>query len=395
MDTQETIISEQEVTPWSVKANDGVDYNRLIKDFGTVPINEELLQRIEKITKKPVHPWLKRGLFFSHRSLESILDAVEQGKPFYLYTGRGPSSEALHLGHMIPFIFTKYLQDAFDVPLVIQMTDDEKFLWKDLSLEETHRLAFENAKDIIAVGFDVKKTFIFSDLDYVGTMYPNICKIQKCVTANQAESIFGFVGTDNIGKYAFPAVQAAPSFSSSFPHIFGKDSNYHCLIPCAIDQDPFFRMTRDVAPRLGLLKPAVIHSKFFPALQGPKTKMSASDSASAIFMTDSPKEVQEKVKKYAFSGGRETKEEHKKLGGNPEVDVPYQYISVFCYDDAHVKDLHDSYKSGIMFSSDMKEELIKVIVPFIEEHKKARAAITDELVSEFMRVRPLIFTNKI
>jgi len=83
------------------------------------------------------------------------------------------------------------------------------------------------------------------------------------------------------------------------------------------------------------------------------------------------------------------------LGGNPEVDVPYQYISVFCYDDAHVKDLHDSYKSGIMFSSDMKEELIKVIVPFIEEHKKARAAITDELVSEFMRVRPLIFTNKI
>lgn len=43
---------------------------------------------------------------------------------------QGPSSEALHLGHLVPFIFTKYLQDAFKVPLVIQITDDEKTLWR-------------------------------------------------------------------------------------------------------------------------------------------------------------------------------------------------------------------------------------------------------------------------
>lgn len=61
---------------------------------------------------------------------------------------------------MIPFVFTKYLQDVFDVPLVIQMTDDEKFLWKDLTLEQAHRLAIENAKDIIACGFDVNKVLL-------------------------------------------------------------------------------------------------------------------------------------------------------------------------------------------------------------------------------------------
>lgn len=54
-------------------------------------------------------------------------------------------------------------------------------------------------------------------------------------------------------------------------------------------------MTRDVAPRLGFLKPALIHSKFFPALQGNNTKMSASDSNSAIYLTDSPDQVKEKV----------------------------------------------------------------------------------------------------
>jgi tryptophanyl-tRNA synthetase len=63
------------------------------------------------------------------------------------------------------------LQDAFKVPLVIQLTDDEKFLWKNIKLEETRRLARENAKDIIACGFDINRTFIFSDFDYVGGYY--------------------------------------------------------------------------------------------------------------------------------------------------------------------------------------------------------------------------------
>jgi len=60
------------------------------------------------------------------------------------------------------------LQDAFKVPLVIQLTDDEKFLWKNMTISECKRLARENAKDIIACGFDVERTFIFTDLDYVG-----------------------------------------------------------------------------------------------------------------------------------------------------------------------------------------------------------------------------------
>lgn len=119
-------------------------------------------------------------------------------------------------------------------------------------------------------------------------------RIQKCVTFNQVKGIFGFGDSDPIGKIAFPAAQAAPSFSSSFPFIFGA-RKVHCFIPCAIDQDPYFRMTRDVAPRIGFPKPALIHSSFFPALQGAKTKMSASDTNSAVFLTDTPKQIKTKV----------------------------------------------------------------------------------------------------
>lgn len=62
----------------------------------------------------------------------------------------------------------RWLQDVFDIPLVIQLTDDEKFLWKDMTLDEARQLAFENARDIIACGFDIEKTFIFSDFDFIG-----------------------------------------------------------------------------------------------------------------------------------------------------------------------------------------------------------------------------------
>ena len=130
------------------------------------------------------------------------------------------------------------------------------------------RLAYENAKDIIACGFDVNKTFLFSDLDYIQHLYPTVLKIQKLTTYNQAKAIFGFTMSDNIGKSSFPAVQAAPAFSSSFDIPLKGSANMPCLIPCAIDQDAYFRKTRDVAPRLGYRKPALIHSKFFPPLQG-------------------------------------------------------------------------------------------------------------------------------
>jgi len=130
-----------------------------------------MIDRIEKVSGKPVHHFIKRGIFFCERDLGLILDAYEKKKPFYLYTGRGPSAESMHLGHTIPFIFTKYLQDAFDVCLVIQITDDEKFMYRtELELEGpkgTIAMGINNIKDIIAFGFDPAKTFIFSDVGYI------------------------------------------------------------------------------------------------------------------------------------------------------------------------------------------------------------------------------------
>eukprot|EP00242_Pyramimonas_sp_CCMP2087_P012249 CAMPEP_0198214162 /NCGR_PEP_ID=MMETSP1445-20131203/38403_1 /TAXON_ID=36898 /ORGANISM="Pyramimonas sp., Strain CCMP2087" /LENGTH=436 /DNA_ID=CAMNT_0043889213 /DNA_START=1 /DNA_END=1308 /DNA_ORIENTATION=+ len=371
---------EQQVTPWDVNAGaDGkIDYEKLIKKFGCQSITPELIERVERLTGMPAHPLLRRGVFFAHRDLKELLDAYEKDPNcFYLYTGRGPSSESLHMGHLIPFTFTKYLQDAFKVPLVIQLTDDEKSIWKGISIEESRRLAFENAKDIIAIGFNPKSTFIFNDFDYVGgNFYKNMVAIGKCVTFNQARGIFGFTNEDCIAKIAFPPVQAAPSFPDCFPHMFGEGKKLRCLIPCAIDQDPYFRMTRDVAPRIGGHKPFLIESRFFPSLKGDSGKMSASDPNSAIYVTDTPKQIKSKVNKHAFSGGRDTVEEHREKGGDLNVDVSWKYLNFFLDDDEELKKIGEEYGSGRMLTGEIKKKLIDVVTAMVTRHQEIRAKIT-------------------
>lgn len=384
---------DQKVTPWDVEGAvvDGktveIDYERLIKDFGTRKITVETLERFEVVTGFKPHRLLRRGLFFSERDLTAILDRYEHGEPFFLYTGRGPSSGSMHLGHMIPFAFTKWLQDVFDVPLVIMMTDDEKFLFKPaLTIDDVKKFTLENAKDIIAVGFDLKKTFIFSDLQYMGgAFYENVVRVSRQVTTSVAKSIFGFKDMDNIGRLHFASIQIATSFSSTFPHIFKGRSDIPCLIPCAIDQDPYFRLCRDVASKLHYPKPALVHSKFIPALQGAQSKMSASVATSTIYLSDTPKMIEKKIKKHAFSGGKATLEDQRKYGAEPEIDVAYQYISFFLEDDAELERIYKAYKSGEMLTGEVKQICAKVIGDFASEFQANREKVNDEVVAQYMK----------
>ena len=148
------------VTPWEVSGD--VDYDRLIKEFGVSKLDDKILTRLKKRTKE-VHFMLRRKVFFAHRDLKFILDEFDKGNKFFLYTGRAPSGP-VHLGHLLPWIFTKWLQDKFGCELYFEITDAEKYLIKNLSLEQTKKWAYENILDIIAIGFDPKKTFIFPKL---------------------------------------------------------------------------------------------------------------------------------------------------------------------------------------------------------------------------------------
>ena len=348
------------VTPWVVEGE--VDYIKLVERFGTNIIDDKLMERFIKSAGED-HYLLRRRIFFSHRDLDKVLDDWENGRGFFLYTGRGPSGP-MHIGHIIPFYFTKWLQDRFKVNVYIQLTDDEKYLEESrgLTLEDTSKWSYENALDIIAVGFDPDRTFIFQDTEYVRNMYPIALKVARKINFSWVRAVFGFTHETNIGLIFYPALQIVPA-------LFEKK---RCLIPAAIDQDPYWRIQRDIAESLGYYKTAAIHSKFLPPLTGPAGKMSASKPESAIYLHDEPKTVRRKIWQ-AYSGGQPTVELHRRLGGNPEVDVAFQWLYFFFEpDDVKVKKLEEDYRSGRILSGEMKNILIERVTSFLEEHQRRR-----------------------
>ncbi|KAG6814289.1 hypothetical protein H0H92_013414 [Tricholoma furcatifolium] len=325
--------TDQVVTPWDVQGSvsaDGkqqaIDYDKLIDQFGTRRVDDALLARFERLTGQRPH------------DLRALL------------------------------------------------ADDEKFLFKhELKVEQTKGFARQNARDIIAVGFDPKKTFIFSNYDYMGgAFYENVSKISRQITYSQAKATFGFSESDNIGKIHFAAIQAAPSFSNSFPQIFGTATSSPCLIPCAIDQDPYFRLTRDVAQKLKYQKPTLLHAKFFPALQGPQTKMSASDPNSSIYMSDKAAQIKNKINRHGFSGGQETEEEHRRLGGDTDVDVSYQYLTFFLDDDEELERLGKEYRAGTLLTGQLKAKCIEVLQKFVGDFQERKAKVTEAEINLFM-----------
>ena len=232
------------VTPWEVEGD--IDYNKLIEKFGTFAINNEIIEKIEKITGE-VHPFLKNRYFFSHRDLDWILDEYQKGNKFYLYTGRGPSGH-VHLGHLMPWLFTKYLQDKFNVKLIFQITDDEKFLFNDnKDLETINKFTFENVLDIIAIGFDPVKTKIIIDTKHINYLYPLSIEIAKRITFSTAKAVFGFSNSSNIGMIGFPPIQSASVFSS----FSNRKKINSCINSSSNRSGSFFKKKKKRTPKEG------------------------------------------------------------------------------------------------------------------------------------------------
>ena len=362
------------VTPYKVEGN--VDYDAFTRQFGASLIDERLEKRIERLAGGSNY-LLRRHIFYSHRDLNWLFDEYEKGNKFYLYTGIAPSG-SMHIGHLIPFMFAKWLQDAFDAEIYIQVPDEEKALIRNIGFDEVHRLAHEDALDIIALGFDPKKTKIFLDTEYAKTLYTQAVRVAKRITFSMVKDAFGFGNETNVGSLFYTSMQAVPAFLKSIE----EKRNVPCLIPLAIDQDVHFRIARDVLPKMGYYKPSIIHAKFLPGLSG-SAKMSASSANDTIYLNDTPEAVDRKVHR-AITGQQPTAELQKKLGGSPEKCAVCQYYRyVFEPDDAKLDKIFEGERTGTLLAGEHKDDLAKRINKFLDEHRKKKEKLRGSL-NEFM-----------
>jgi len=193
--------------------------------------------------------------------------------------------------------------------------------------------------------------------------------LARHATFNEFKAVYGDITP---GKMASSLLQAADMLHPQLKEFEGKP--IPVIIPVGADQDPHIRIARDISKRIKEFKFTQLSStyhKFMPGLKG--GKMSSSDINSYIALTDTPEEATRKIKKYAFSGGKATLEEHRKKGGNPDVDVSFQMLLYGLEpDDKKLEKIYKNYKSGKLLSGELKQICIDKVTSFLQQHQQKR-----------------------
>ncbi|MBI5803167.1 tryptophan--tRNA ligase [Candidatus Pacearchaeota archaeon] len=363
------------VTPWEVKGD--VDYEKLVREFGVKP-----MPNLPEVFNKNV--LFRRHIVYAQRDFDRILDAIKNKKKFVMMTGLMPSGK-FHIGHMLVAQQMAFYQ-KLGAKLYIAVADLEAYNTRNKDFEEMKKVAVDQyLLNYIALGLSPKNCdFYFQsrrsdNAEKSNAYYRLATSLSRYATFNEFSAVYGEISP---GKMASSLLQAADMFHPQLSEFEGK---IPVVVPVGIDQDPHLRIARDIGGRYKDSKFIQLSSTyhiFMPGLKG--GKMSSSNESSFIAMTDSPKEVEMKIKKYAFSGGRDTIEEHRKHGGVPEKDVSYQYLRMFFEpDDEKLKKIYDDYSSGKMLTSELKQILIEKINAFLKEHQRKRK-LAEKEVGKFL-----------
>ena len=365
------------ITPWEVKGE--IDYNRLIKEFGLQP-----LHHLPPLFQKNL--LFRRGIIFAHRDLKPVIEAIEQKKPIVMMTGLMPSGK-FHLGHKLVADQIIFYQ-SLGAKVYLTVADLEAYNSRNPDMKELRKIAIEEyVTNYVALGLDIRKVdFYFQsarseDGKKASAYYRLANMLARHATFNEFKAIYGEISP---GKMSSALLQAADMLHPQLSEFEG--SSLPIVIPVGVDQDPHVRLARDLAHRMKEyeLKPiSSTYHTFLPGLGG--GKMSSSDPNSYIALTDTPEEAALKIKKYAFSGGQPTLEEHRLKGGNPDVDVAFQMLRYGLEpDDKKLAQIEKDYRSGKLLSGELKLITIEKMTAFLKEHQEKRKKV-QKLIAKLLK----------
>ncbi len=325
------------------------DYEKLITDFHLEHFDASLFPEPNRL--------MRRGIVFSGIDQQVISDCIKRKKPFYVLSGIMPSGDRIHFGNKMIVENIAYFQ-RHGAEAYILVADLEAEATRDVSLEQARKRALEfHIPAYIALGLDPQKTTVYFQSENVDVMRATAL-FSKKVTLNQFLALYG---NADPGRIMAAITQVAdilyPQFKKRIPGI----------IPVGPDQLPHILLTRDIVSRMKTQKffpPAAIFNKYTPSLDG-SVKMSKSKPESCIELPEDPKAACRKIKR-ALSGGRDTLEEHKRLGAVVEKDMAFELLKQHLVeDDAELNRIYTEYKAGRMMSGEVKEIACQKITEFM------------------------------
>lgn len=116
------------------------------------------------------------------------------------------------------------------------------------------------------------------------------------------------------------------------------------------------------------------------SLEGVDIPLNLRKPQSCIFINESKKSLKRKIGK-SFSGGGQSLEEHRKNGGNVDIDVTCYLARLFIEDDEILNtEFIKPYKSGELLTGDLKNKMTIFIFSILQE---IRSQSTEEKESNF------------
>ncbi|MFA5796668.1 MAG: tryptophan--tRNA ligase [Candidatus Woesearchaeota archaeon] len=349
--------------PWDVKGD--IDYHKLMREFGVEPFMKlpEILQNNLLFRRKKI---------FAQRGFNNIINAVANKKPFVMMTGLMPTGK-FHIGHMI-LVQQFLLYQSLGAKIYIAVADIEAYNARGQSLAESRKNAIEEyLLNYIALGLKPENLEIYfqsarsQNPIHANAYYRLQNELARHATFNEFKAVYGEISP---GKMLSALLQASDMLHPQLPEFEGPIS---VVVPVGMDQDPHIRLARDMGGRIktySFNELCSTYHEFVPGLGG--GKMSSSDPTSYVALSEDVKTVEKKIKKYAFSGGKDTIEEHRAQGGNPDIDIAYQWLTFLEEDDKKLVQIYHDYKTGKLLSGELKQILIDKLKPFLESHHEKR-----------------------
>lgn len=346
-------MKDKIIDPWGSELVE--DYEKIIKDFGLEVFNPKTFPNPNRI--------MRRGVVFAGRDLKQISNAIKNKKKFYVLSGLMPSGEKIHFGNKMVVENIKYFQEH-GAQAYILVADLESAATRGISLEEAKKRAMDfHIPAFIALGLDPKKTKFYFQSENIKVTHL-ASEASKKSTANEFRAIYGslepgriYAAFTQVGDILYPQTE------EPMPGI----------IPVGIDQDPHIRLTRDIARRMKqkhkFFLPSGLYHKYTPSLDG-DLKMSKSKPESCIELPEDPKKVSKKLMK-AKTGGRDTLEEQKVKGGEPEKCAIFElYKQHLLEDDDELQKIYDDCKAGKLMCGEDKKHACELMEKFMTDLQK-------------------------
>ncbi len=335
------------------------DNIKLVEQFGASPISA--------LKDLPDFNAFQNGLIYSHRDFDKFFEKLKSGEKSAIVSGFNASGTP-HIAQAFAFEVNLQFQKKYGVNMFIPISDDESYVaLKVNTREEAVKNSLKLARSAIALGFDTNKTKIIIDYFYTN-IYNMAFKFSRGLNLSEIKAVYGYGPSDNIGLQFYPTVQASHVL---LPETMGIPN---VLVPIGPDEDAHLRVCRDLAEKFNFYKPAVLHWLFLPGLDG--NKMSKS-KGNAIFLTDSDSEIKKKIMS-AYSGGRQTIEEHRKYGGNPNVDIAYLYLKAYFLSKEEAEKLAEEYRSGAVLSGELKNMLFEKVIKKVRDFREKYNKVTEK-----------------